>query len=101
MLGQIIAALVVIIYGDISLKGAIIPFLPSNVSHVIAIIVTIGWIVGISNAVNLIDGLDGLCGGISIIVLVTVWINFFDLWSYRYIIIIIIVSRCYWRFLSL
>lgn len=72
MLGQIIAALVVIIYGDISLKGAIIPFLPSNVSHVIAIIVTIGWIVGISNAVNLIDGLDGLCGGISIIVLVTI-----------------------------
>lgn len=72
MLGQIIAALVVIVYGGISLKGFTLPFLPAVVSHAIAIIVTIGWIVGISNAVNLIDGLDGLCGGISIIVLVTI-----------------------------
>lgn len=72
MLGQIIAALVVIVYGGISLKGFTLPFLPVVVSHAIAIIVTIGWIVGISNAVNLIDGLDGLCGGISIIVLVTI-----------------------------
>ena len=72
MLGQIIAALVVIVYGGISLKGFTLPFLSAVVSHAIAIIVTIGWIVGISNAVNLIDGLDGLCGGISIIVLVTI-----------------------------
>lgn len=72
MLGQIIAALIVIFYGGISLKGFSIPFLPSQLSYVIAIIITIGWIVGVTNAVNLIDGLDGLCGGISIIVLVTI-----------------------------
>lgn len=72
MLGQIIAALVVICYGDIALKGFTLPFLPAFISQAIAIFVTIGWIVGISNAVNLIDGLDGLCGGISIIVLVTI-----------------------------
>lgn len=72
MLGQVIAAIVVIFYGGISLKGFTLPFLPSMISYVIAIIITIGWIVGISNAVNLIDGLDGLCGGISIIVLVTI-----------------------------
>lgn len=72
MLGQAIAALIVIFYGGISLKGFTIPFLPSTISYVLAIIITIGWIVGISNAVNLIDGLDGLCGGISIIVLVTI-----------------------------
>lgn len=72
MLGQVIAALVVIFYGGISLKGFMIPFLPSDISYVIAIIITIGWIVGISNAINLIDGLDGLCAGISIIVLVTI-----------------------------
>lgn len=72
MLGQVIAALIVIFYGDISLKGFTLPFLPSQISYIIAIIITIGWIVGISNAVNLIDGLDGLCGGISIIVLVTI-----------------------------
>lgn len=72
MLGQIIAAIIVIFYGGISLKGFSIPFLPSQFSYVIAIIITIGWIVGVTNAVNLIDGLDGLCGGISIIVLVTI-----------------------------
>ncbi len=73
--GQLVAALVVIFYGGISLKGFTLPFLPETISYVIAIIVTIVWIVGICNAVNLIDGLDGLCGGISIIVLVTISIT--------------------------
>lgn len=72
LLGQIIAALVVIIYGDIVLKGFSLPFLPDSVSYIFAIMITILWIVGISNAINLIDGLDGLCAGISIIVLVTI-----------------------------
>lgn len=72
MLGQVIAALIVIFYGNISLKDFMVPYLPSYLSYSIAIIITIGWIVGITNAVNLIDGLDGLCGGISIIVLVTI-----------------------------
>ncbi len=72
LLGQIIAALTVIFYGGISLKGFTLPFLPTNISYIIAIIITIGWIIGITNAINLIDGLDGLCAGISIIVLVTI-----------------------------
>ena len=75
LLGQIVAALVVIVLGGISLKGFTLPFLPSFLSYIIAIIITIGWIVGITNAVNLIDGLDGLCAGISIIVLVTISIT--------------------------
>ena len=72
LLGQLIAALVVIMYGEISLKGFALPFLPSIINYIIAIIITIGWIVGVTNAVNLIDGLDGLCAGISIIVLFTI-----------------------------
>ena len=75
LLGQIIAALVVIFVGGISLKGFTLPFLPSFLSYIIAICITIGWIVGITNAVNLIDGLDGLCAGISIIVLCTISIT--------------------------
>lgn len=75
MLGQIIAALIVIFYGGISLKDFTIPYIPSDISYVIAIIITVGWIVGITNAVNLIDGLDGLCSGISIIVLFTISIT--------------------------
>jgi len=34
----------------------------------LSIIISIGWIVGISNALNLIDGMDGLAPGISFIV---------------------------------
>lgn len=71
MLGQIIAALVVMFYGDIYLKSFYIPILPETISDIIAMCVTIGWIVGITNAINLIDGLDGLCSGVSIIVLFT------------------------------
>lgn len=72
LLGQVVAALVVVFWGDISLKGFTLPFLSADASLIFAIIITIVWIVGITNAVNLIDGLDGLCGGISIIVLVTI-----------------------------
>jgi UDP-GlcNAc:undecaprenyl-phosphate GlcNAc-1-phosphate transferase len=35
--------------------------------------VTIFWIVGIMNAVNLVDGLDGLAGGISLIIFSTLY----------------------------
>jgi len=39
-----------------------------------SLILTIGWIVVVSNAFNLIDGLDGLASGISIICLLTVFL---------------------------
>lgn len=38
-----------------------------KIGYVLSIIVTIIWIVGITNAFNLIDGLDGLAAGIGII----------------------------------
>lgn len=72
LLGQIIAALVVVFYGGVSLKDFTIPVIPTRISYVIAIVITLLWILGITNAINLIDGLDGLCGGIAIIVLLTI-----------------------------
>ena len=39
-------------------------------------ILTIGWIVGITNAINLIDGLDGLSTGIAIIASISLLIIF-------------------------
>ena len=39
-------------------------------------ILTIGWIVGITNAINLIDGLDGLATGISIIASISLLVIF-------------------------
>ncbi|MBP3275752.1 MraY family glycosyltransferase [Kandleria sp.] len=72
LLGQLIAALIVIIYGGISLKDLTLPFIPTNITYAISLIITLGWIVGITNAMNLIDGLDGLCAGISMITLMTI-----------------------------
>lgn len=33
----------------------------------LSLMLTVGWVVGITNAVNLLDGLDGLAGGVSLI----------------------------------
>lgn len=39
----------------------------------LAIVVTVFWLVGIANAVNLIDGMDGLAAGTSAIAAVAIW----------------------------
>jgi UDP-GlcNAc:undecaprenyl-phosphate GlcNAc-1-phosphate transferase len=39
----------------------------------LAIVVTVFWLVGIANAVNLIDGMDGLAAGVSAISAVAIW----------------------------
>jgi len=60
--GQLIAAIIVFVFGiRIDEIGRFI--LPIWASAII----TIGWIVGLTNAINLIDGLDGLSSGISLI----------------------------------
>ncbi|MBQ2284115.1 MAG: undecaprenyl/decaprenyl-phosphate alpha-N-acetylglucosaminyl 1-phosphate transferase [Clostridia bacterium] len=66
---QIGAALVVVMHGvqidHISSFGiGANPYIPLGV---FAVPVTVLWIVGVTNAINLIDGLDGLAAGISII----------------------------------
>lgn len=66
---QIIAAIILILFG-ISVKSITIPFMSSNASAttgILCIPITIIWVVGITNAINLIDGLDGLACGISMI----------------------------------
>ena len=64
---QIISACVVIKFG-IKIENLDIPLINlEGVGNWFYIILTIGWIVGITNAMNLIDGLDGLSTGISII----------------------------------
>ena len=70
---ELIAALIVILYGDMYLKG--FDFLPANWPPILPGAITVLWIVGITNAINLIDGLDGLSSGISIIVLFTISIT--------------------------
>ena len=63
---QTIAAIIVVRFGI--KENLDIPFLNlEGVGNGFYIILTVGWIIGITNAMNLIDGLDGLSTGISII----------------------------------
>ncbi len=64
---QIISAIIVIRFG-IKIEDLDIPFFNlEGIGNWFYILLTIFWIVGITNAMNLIDGLDGLSTGISII----------------------------------
>ena len=72
LIGEFIAASIIIFYGKIMLRGINIPYFSPMVCNVISILITYGWIIGITNAINLIDGLDGLSAGISAIVLITI-----------------------------
>lgn len=79
MLGQLLAALVVIFVGGIQIDFINLPFGGQLDFGFLSIPFTILWIVGITNAVNLIDGLDGLAAGVSTIALLTLSIMAFNL----------------------
>ena len=61
--GQIIAACIVVLYGDIAIK--VVPFFGFNpVSPWFYIPLSIFVLVAVTNAINLADGLDGLAAGV-------------------------------------
>lgn len=67
LFAQILAAIVVVASG-IKIDVIDIPWLDTiGLNEAFSTILTIGWIVGITNAINLIDGLDGLSSGITLI----------------------------------
>lgn len=71
LIGQVLAAVIVYSFGiriDTINEVAIHP--------VLNFILTVGWIVGITNAINLIDGLDGLSSGTSLISCISLLIIF-------------------------
>lgn len=73
---QIISAIVMVISG-VKIDGLDIDFINNAPwSEAFYIILTIGWIVGITNAINLIDGLDGLSTGVTIIASISLLIIF-------------------------
>ncbi len=68
LVGQLLAALAVVVGGDIWFTT--LPFLPDvEVPAWAGMFVTVVFLVGVSNAVNLTDGLDGLAGGLSFLTL--------------------------------
>lgn len=69
---QIAAALVVALWGGVDVDFINLPFNGRIEFGIFTIPITVLWIVGITNAINLIDGLDGLAAGVSSIALVTI-----------------------------
>ena len=65
---QIVAAIIVVAFG-IKIEDISIPFIESKIEigGVFSYILTVCWIIGITNAINLIDGLDGLSSGVTLI----------------------------------
>jgi len=70
---QIIAGALLVLFG-FSIDAVANPF-SGNIIHlgIFAVPLTILWVVGITNALNLVDGLDGLAAGTSVIVCATVF----------------------------
>ena len=67
LIGQLLAAAIAVYFGII-IDDITLPFLTNGIAQdIFNIILTVGWIVGITNAINLSDGLDGLSSGISTI----------------------------------
>ena len=76
LIAQIAAALVVVSSGII-IDTFEVPYIyMSDFWDIFNVIVTVAWIVGITNALNLIDGLDGLSTGISLIACISLLIIF-------------------------
>ena len=76
LIGQVLAGIAAVIAG-IRIEGVTLPFLNFPEMHqVTSVILTIAWVVIVTNAINLIDGLDGLSSGISVISAVSLLIIF-------------------------
>ena len=75
LLGQVVASLV-LIQGGFYVEFITNPFSDGGIISlgILTIPVTIIWLTGVSNAVNLVDGLDGLSAGVSAIAALTMTI---------------------------
>jgi len=71
-IAQTAAAVVVVVWGGVQVEFINLPFGGQLQFGFLDIPITVLWIVGITNAINLIDGLDGLAAGVSSIALFTI-----------------------------
>lgn len=70
LLAQVAAGLV-LSFGGLGSEFLTIPFSSVEIGNY-SVLITIIWVVMLTNAINLIDGLDGLAGGVSLIGAVTI-----------------------------
>lgn len=71
MFGQLLAA-GILIFNGVDVEIVNLPFIGQIDLGIMTIPLTLIWIVGVTNAINLIDGLDGLAAGVSAIALITI-----------------------------
>ncbi|MBO1005566.1 glycosyltransferase family 4 protein [Pseudogracilibacillus auburnensis] len=71
--GQLIAASFLISSGLI-IERVTLPFIGMIDLGVFSVLITVLWVVGITNAINLIDGLDGLATGVSTFALLSMFV---------------------------
>ncbi|UCC43875.1 MAG: undecaprenyl/decaprenyl-phosphate alpha-N-acetylglucosaminyl 1-phosphate transferase [Candidatus Zixiibacteriota bacterium] len=62
-----VAAAYVLITGGLKIDPITVPLVGSVETGLFGPLITIVWVVGLSNAVNIIDGLDGLASGVSLV----------------------------------
>ncbi len=74
---QILAAICVVVCG-VNIGDINIPIFDTviRLNGIWTVILTVAWIIGITNAINLIDGLDGLSSGITLIACLSLLIIF-------------------------
>jgi UDP-GlcNAc:undecaprenyl-phosphate/decaprenyl-phosphate GlcNAc-1-phosphate transferase len=71
LFGQIMVA-ILIVHSGLTIDFIYIPFVDRIDIGILSYPITVLWIIGITNAINLIDGLDGLAAGISSICIATI-----------------------------
>jgi UDP-GlcNAc:undecaprenyl-phosphate/decaprenyl-phosphate GlcNAc-1-phosphate transferase len=72
LVGQLLAAFIVVFFGGISVETINLPFGGVLEFGYLSIPLAVLWIIGITNAINFIDGLDGLAAGVSSIVVLSI-----------------------------
>jgi UDP-GlcNAc:undecaprenyl-phosphate GlcNAc-1-phosphate transferase len=74
ILGQIIAAVILLVVGIMPNLDFLTEFLgweiPHNVERLMEILIVVCFVLGATNSLNLLDGLDGLCAGVTVIITV-------------------------------
>ncbi|HBX71102.1 MAG TPA: hypothetical protein DEH25_17425 [Chloroflexi bacterium] len=78
LIGQIIAAAIVVFF------GRNLDFFDLEILN---IIFTFGWLIGITNAINLLDNMDGLAGGVALIAALALSLMFWQIGAFNLLLI--------------
>ena len=86
LIAQVVAACIVVACG-LRIENINLPFIDNKIwfQDWFSYILTVCWIIGITNAINLIDGLDGLSSGITLISCISLIIMFQYLFKTKFV----------------